>query len=51
MKVENNGSQRMGTIRIFIAPKYDERGIILLYNEQKNLFVELDQFSVLCEYI
>lgn len=41
----------MGTVRLFIAPKFDERGVTLLFSEQKNLFVELDRFSVQCEYI
>uniref|UniRef100_A0A481MQJ5 Phenoloxidase n=1 Tax=Nipponaphis monzeni TaxID=196483 RepID=A0A481MQJ5_9HEMI len=43
--IENNGNQRTGTIRIFIAPKFDERGLPILYREQRKLFVELDRFS------
>ncbi|XP_050442444.1 phenoloxidase 2-like [Adelges cooleyi] len=43
--VENNGDQRMGTVRIFIAPKYDERGLPFLFRDQRHLFVELDKFS------
>jgi len=44
--VENNGNQRLGTIRIFLAPKFDERGLPLLYREQRKLFVELDKYSI-----
>ncbi|KAL3272975.1 hypothetical protein HHI36_014432 [Cryptolaemus montrouzieri] len=44
--VNNQGSARMGTCRIFLAPKFDERGNQLLFRDQKNLFIELDKFSV-----
>ncbi|XP_050525328.1 phenoloxidase 2-like isoform X1 [Daktulosphaira vitifoliae] len=43
--VENNGNQRVGTVRIFIAPKFDERGQPIRFNDQRQLFVELDKFS------
>ncbi|XP_027839310.1 phenoloxidase 2-like [Aphis gossypii] len=43
--VENNGNQRVGTVRIFLAPKFDERGLPFLFREQRKLFVELDKFS------
>ncbi|XP_022160595.1 phenoloxidase 2-like [Myzus persicae] len=43
--VENNGNQRIGTVRIFLAPKFDERGLPFLFREQRKLFVELDKFS------
>jgi len=49
-KVENNGNQRVGTVRIFIAPRYDERGLPFLFREQRKLFVELDRFSVTRKY-
>lgn len=44
----NNASpqQQMGTVRIFMAPKYDERGIDLLFNDQRLMFIELDKFIV-----
>ncbi|XP_050531052.1 phenoloxidase 1-like [Daktulosphaira vitifoliae] len=44
--VQNNGNQRMGTVRLFMAPRYDERGLPILFNEQRKLMVELDKFSV-----
>ncbi|VVC24126.1 Hypothetical protein CINCED_3A001218 [Cinara cedri] len=43
--VENNGNQRIGTIRLFIGPKFDERGLGMLFRDQRKLFVELDKFS------
>ncbi|XP_050439526.1 phenoloxidase 1-like [Adelges cooleyi] len=43
--VANNDTQRMGTVRIFMAPKFDERGLPFLFSEQRKLFVELDRFS------
>lgn len=45
----NSGAQRQGTCRIFIAPKFDERGNPWLYRDQKNMFIELDRFTVNCE--
>ncbi|XP_054277594.1 phenoloxidase 2-like isoform X2 [Macrosteles quadrilineatus] len=44
--VENNGQQRMGTCRIFLAPKFDERGLPFLFRDQKGLFIEMDKFTV-----
>lgn len=44
--VENSGNQRTGTVRIFLAPRFDERGLPMLFRDQKNLFVELDKFTV-----
>ncbi|CAG9825513.1 unnamed protein product [Phaedon cochleariae] len=44
----NNGSgeNRRGTCRIFMAPKVDERGNPWLFRDQKNMFIELDKFTV-----
>lgn len=47
--VENSGQQRQGTVRIFLAPKFDERGLPFLFRDQKNLFIELDKFTVTCK--
>ncbi|XP_018333662.1 phenoloxidase 1 isoform X2 [Agrilus planipennis] len=44
--VDNNGAQRQGTCRIFLAPKFDERGNPWLFRDQKGLFIELDRFVV-----
>jgi hypothetical protein len=45
--VENSSNgARMGTVRIFLAPKFDERGQPFQLIDQKNLFVELDRFVV-----
>lgn len=41
-----SGSNKMGTCRIFIAPKFDERGNPWLFRDQKGMFVELDRFVV-----
>lgn len=42
----NSGSNKEGTCRIFIAPKFDERGNPWLFQNQKNMFIELDKFKV-----
>ncbi|XP_071448022.1 phenoloxidase 2-like [Hetaerina americana] len=36
-----------GTVRIYLAPKYDEGGRPMLFIDQKRLFMELDKFQVL----
>lgn len=40
----------MGTCRIYLAPKFDERGLPWLFRDQKNMFVELDRFTVTRKY-
>ncbi|XP_045478104.1 phenoloxidase 1-like [Harmonia axyridis] len=44
--VNNQGGSRMGTCRIFMAPKFDERGNPWLFRDQKTMFIELDKFPV-----
>ncbi|XP_012266915.2 phenoloxidase 1-like isoform X1 [Athalia rosae] len=39
-------SNKLGTCRIFIAPKHDDRGLPMLFADQKTLMVELDKFTV-----
>ncbi|GLV34925.1 Prophenoloxidase 2 [Carabus blaptoides fortunei] len=38
--------QKMGTCRIFLAPKFDERGTNWLLRDQRLMFIELDRFTV-----
>lgn len=47
--VNNTGIERMGTCRIFIAPKFDEKGALWLFKDQKNMFIALDRFTINCE--
>lgn len=44
-----SGGSKQGTCRIFLAPKFDERGNPWLYRDQKNMFIEMDRFAVNCE--
>ncbi|KAI5703503.1 hypothetical protein M8J75_012530 [Diaphorina citri] len=47
INVENtSGKRRRGTVRIFLAPKFDERNSQFNFREQKGLFMELDRFVV-----
>lgn len=47
IQVENStNGPKMGTVRLFLAPKYDERGVNMLFRDQRLLFVELDKFTV-----
>ena len=41
----NNTPQR-GTVRIFIGPREDERGLPFPFRQQKNLMIEMDKFTV-----
>lgn len=41
-----NNTSMKGTVRIFIGPKEDERGLPFTFREQKNLMIELDKFSI-----
>lgn len=47
----SNSAPRMGTVRIFMAPKQDERGLPILLRDQRTLFIELDKFTVSCKYL
>ncbi|CAG9826092.1 unnamed protein product [Diabrotica balteata] len=42
----NSNGPTVGTCRIFMAPKFDEKGKTWLFRNQKNLFIELDKFKV-----
>lgn len=42
-----NNAPRRGTVRIFIAPRQDERGLPYVFRDQKELMVEMDKFTVL----
>ena len=50
LQVENStNGPKVGTVRIFLAPKFDERGVNMLFRDQRLLFVELDKFTVTCK--
>ncbi|XP_015593471.1 phenoloxidase 1 [Cephus cinctus] len=42
----SNSSALMGTMRIFIAPKQDERGLPFTFRDQRLLMIEMDKFTV-----
>ncbi|KAL1138656.1 hypothetical protein AAG570_008718 [Ranatra chinensis] len=44
IRVANKGPQRIGTVRIFLAPKEDERGHTMTFNEQRHFWIEMDRF-------
>ncbi|XP_019754719.2 phenoloxidase 1 [Dendroctonus ponderosae] len=46
-KIQVQSNQvREGTCRIFLAPKFDERGNPWLFRDQRLMFIELDKFKV-----
>ncbi|XP_065347138.1 phenoloxidase 1 [Cloeon dipterum] len=44
--VENQGQARQALVRLFLAPKFDERGQQWSFVDQRNVFIELDKFIV-----
>ncbi|KFM79856.1 Hemocyanin A chain, partial [Stegodyphus mimosarum] len=44
--VNNSNTDKHGTVRIFLAPKYDELGNIIPLDEQRRLYIEMDKFPV-----
>ena len=47
----NNSNNRdlTGTVRIFMAPKYDETGTHFNFNDQRLLMIEMDKFTTKCK--
>jgi len=39
----------MGMVRVYMAPKFDERGQQMLFRDQRRLMIELDKFVANCE--
>lgn len=51
IQVNNSSSaQVFGTCRIFLAPKFDERGQAMLFRDQRLLMTEMDKFTVACKF-
>ncbi|XP_015592859.1 phenoloxidase 1 [Cephus cinctus] len=47
IEVDNQNNQnKIGTCRIFMGPKTDERGLPMPFRDQKNFMIELDKFTV-----
>ncbi|XP_022907908.2 phenoloxidase 1-like [Onthophagus taurus] len=42
----NSDKERMGTCRIFLAPRQDERKVDFVFRDQRKMFIELDRFTV-----
>ncbi|XP_031638947.1 phenoloxidase 2-like, partial [Contarinia nasturtii] len=42
----NTGAQAMGTCRIFMAPRNDERGTPMFFRDQRQMMTEMDKFTV-----
>lgn len=45
------GAQIMGTVRIFLAPKFDERNSEMSFRDQRLLMIELDRFTVQSKWL
>lgn len=45
IEVENKSDvAKQGTVRLFLAPKYNERNLLLTFSEQRLLMIEMDRF-------
>lgn len=52
VKVTNNsGSDKIGMVRVFIAPKFKERGQRFSFDEQRRFMVETDKFTTKCKLL
>lgn len=45
------GRPAMGTCRIFLGPRNDERGQQFLFRDQRLLMIELDKFTISCKFL
>lgn len=45
-----NNTNILCTARVYLAPKYDERGSTWMYDEQRHMMIELDRFVISCTY-
>lgn len=46
----NTGAQTNGMVRIFLAPRFDERGTQMLLRDQRLMMTEMDKFPAACEF-
>ena len=44
----DSGAKRMGMVRVFLAPKFNEDDSIFLFKDQRIMMIELDKFAVPC---
>nr|ABW06580.1 prophenoloxidase subunit 2 [Bombyx mandarina] len=44
INVNNAGSSRRTTVRIFITPKFDERNVPWIFSDQRKMCIEMDRF-------
>lgn len=45
------GSQASGMVRIFMSPRFDERGTAMLLRDQRLMMTEMDKFPVACKFL
>ncbi|CAK1541545.1 unnamed protein product [Leptosia nina] len=46
IEAQNDGDANRGTVRIFMAPKFDERNLPWTLSDQRKMFIEMDRFVV-----
>lgn len=48
--MNDKNTQTRGTMRIFLAPKFDEQGKEFTFSEIRRLMIEMDRFTVNCKF-
>lgn len=46
--MNDKSTQTRGTMRIFLAPKFDEQGKEFTFSEARLLMMEMDRFTINC---
>lgn len=49
--LNDKSTQARGTVRIFMAPKFNEKGEEFKYSEMRLLMMEMDRFTVNREFV
>jgi tyrosinase len=48
--INDSGEVKMGMVRIFLAPKKDQRGLNMALREQRLMMTEMDKFVAACKF-
>jgi Hemocyanin, ig-like domain len=51
IEYENTSQANEGVVRVFMAPKFDERGQPWSFTEQRLMMIEIDNFSTVCKFL
>ena len=46
----DSGAPKLGMVRVFMAPRTDERNTQMYFRDQRRQMIELDKFVANCEF-